>query len=139
MSPTPVPDTHRQNMKKKILLVEDNEMNMDMLSRRLVGKGYEIMKAGSGYEAIEKAESNHPDLILMDLSLPELDGYQATRQLKQDLHTKQIPIIILTAHALKSDREKAYKAGCDDYDIKPINFSSLLVKIEQQLEKAQAA
>lgn len=126
-------------MNKKILLVEDNEMNMDMLSRRLSGKGYHIIKAVNGCEAVEMAESGHPDLILMDLSLPELNGFEATQRLKHNVYTKQIPIIILTAHALKSDREKAYKAGCDDYDIKPINFSSLLVKIEQQLEKIQAA
>ena len=124
---------------KKILLVEDNELNMDMLSRRLEGKGYRIIKASNGFEAIDKAGSEQPDLILMDLSLPEIDGYEATQRLKADIRTGRIPIIILTAHVLKSDREKAYKAGCDDFDVKPINFSSLIVKIEKQLGNVQAA
>jgi len=118
-----------------ILLVEDNEMNMDMLSRRLDRKGYSIMHAVNGREAIEKATLNKPDLILMDLSLPEIDGYEATTRLKGDDETKQIPIIVLTAHALKSDRERAFSIGCDDYDVKPINFSRLLDKIEKQLDK----
>lgn len=123
----------------KILLVEDNEMNMDMLSRRLDRKGYSVIHAVNGREAIEKATSDAPDLILMDLSLPEIDGYEATKRLKQEDVTKQIPVIVLTAHALKSDREKAYSIGCDDYDVKPINFSRLLDKIEKQLGKVQAA
>jgi len=122
-----------------ILLVEDNEMNMDMLSRRLDRKGYSIMHAVNGREAIEKATSNKPDLILMDLSLPEIDGYEATTRLKGDDETKNIPIIVLTAHALKSDRERAFSIGCDDYDVKPINFSRLLDKIEKQLGKVQTA
>ena len=122
-----------------ILLVEDNEMNMDMLSRRLDRKGYSVMHAVNGREAIEKATSNMPDLILMDLSLPEIDGYEATMRLKKDNETKKIPIIVLTAHALKSDRERAFSLGCDDYDVKPINFSRLLDKIEKQLDKVQAA
>lgn len=122
-----------------ILLVEDNEMNMDMLSRRLDRKGYSVMHAVNGREAIEKAASNMPDLILMDLSLPEIDGYEATTRLKENSETKKIPIIVLTAHALKSDRERAFSIGCDDYDVKPINFSRLLDKIEKQLGKVQAA
>lgn len=123
----------------KILLVEDNEMNMDMLSRRLDRKGYEILQAFNGREAIEKARTDHPDLILMDLSLPEVNGYEATQCLKQDNDTRNIPVIILTAHALRSDREKAFEIGCDDYDVKPINFSRLLLKIEAQIKKIQAA
>ena len=123
----------------KILLAEDNEMNMDMLSRRLNHKGYEIIHAVNGREAIEKAQTAQPDLILMDLSLPEIDGYEATQCLKQDEETRSIPIIILTAHALRSDREKAFEKGCDDYDVKPINFSRLLLKIEAQIKKIQAA
>lgn len=114
-------------------------MNMDMLSRRLDRKGYSVIHAVNGREAIEKATSDAPDLILMDLSLPEIDGYEATKRLKQEDVTKQIPVIVLTAHALKSDREKAYSIGCDDYDVKPINFSRLLDKIEKQLGKVQAA
>ena len=123
----------------KILLVEDNEMNMDMLSRRLDRKGYEVVHAVNGREAINLAKSETPDLILMDLSLPEIDGFEATMSLKQDGRTSKIPIIILTAHALKSDRERAYSIGCDDYDVKPINFPRLLDKIEKQLGRGQAA
>ena len=123
----------------KILLAEDNEMNMDMLSRRLNRKGYEILQAVNGREAIEKARTAQPDLILMDLSLPEINGYEATQSLKQDDDTRCIPIIVLTAHALRSDREKAFEMGCDDYDVKPINFSRLLIKIEEQIKKIQAA
>lgn len=123
----------------KILLVEDNEMNMDMLSRRLDRKGYTILHAVNGREAIDRAGADAPDLILMDLSLPEIDGYEATMRLKQEEATRHIPIIVLTAHALKSDRERAFNIGCDDYDVKPINFSRLLDKIEKQLSKVQAA
>lgn len=122
-----------------ILLAEDNEMNMDMLSRRLNRKGYDILQAVNGRDAIEKARTQQPDLILMDLSLPEINGYKATQCLKQDDNTKCIPIIVLTAHALKSDREKAFAMGCDDYDVKPISFSRLLLKIEAQIKKIQAA
>ncbi len=123
----------------KILLVEDNEMNRDMLGRRLQRQSYDIVMAVNGIEAIKKAQSEQPDLILMDLSLPELDGWEATRRLKQDNNTRCIPIIVLTAHALKSDRESAFEQGCDDYDVKPIDFSRLLNKIETQLNKSHVA
>lgn len=119
----------------KILLVEDNEMNMDMLSRRLQRQGHDVNEAVNGKEALEKITTALPDLILMDLSLPEMDGWEATRRLKADSTTKDIPVIILTAHALKTDREGAFAAGCDDYDIKPINFQRLLGKIEALLKK----
>lgn len=123
----------------KILLVEDNEMNRDMLRRRLSRQGYDIIIAVDGIEALEKVASAHPDLILMDLSLPELGGWEATRRLKRDRYTKHIPIIVLTAHALKSDRNSAFEVGCDDYDIKPIDFPRLLMKIEALLNKEEMA
>ena len=117
----------------KILLVEDNEMNRDMLSRRLQRKGYEVVIAVDGGEGVVMARSGTPDLILMDMSLPVLDGWEATRQLKGSPDTKPIPIIALTAHAMSGDREKALEAGCDDYDTKPIEFPRLLGKIESLL------
>jgi CheY-like chemotaxis protein len=113
----------------KILLVEDNEMNRDMLSRRLARKGYEVAIAIDGQQGIDMARSESPDLILMDMSLPVLDGWEATRQLKAAPETKDIPVIALTAHAMVGDREKAVEAGCDDFDIKPIEFPRLLEKI----------
>ena len=117
----------------KILLVEDNEMNRDMLVRRLKKSGYEVIMAMNGLEALEKVTVETPDLILMDLSLPALDGWDATHRLKEDNATRNIPVIALTAHALKSDREKAMAAGCDDYDTKPIDFQRLQEKIEKLL------
>ena len=117
----------------KIMLVEDNEMNRDMLSRRLQRKGYEVVIACNGKEALDLVKSKRPDLILMDLSLPEMDGWEATRRLKADDTTKSIPLIVLTAHALKTDREGAFEVGCDDFDVKPIDFQRLLTKIENQL------
>lgn len=123
------------NTMAKILLVEDNEMNRDMLSRRLIRQGYDTIIAVDGKEALEKAASELPDLILMDLSLPELDGWSATRQLKQNKDTKHIPVIVLTAHALKSDRDSAFEVGCDDYDVKPIDFPRLLTKVEALLSR----
>jgi len=117
----------------KILLVEDNEMNRDMLSRRLERRGYEVVVAVDGRQGLEKAQNEDPQLILMDMSLPELDGWEATRQLKADEGTRDIPVIALTAHAMNSDREKAIEAGCDDYDIKPVDFKRLLGKIEALL------
>ena len=117
----------------KIMLVEDNEMNRDMLSRRLQRKGYEVVIACNGKEALDLVQSERPDLILMDLSLPEMDGWEATRRLKADNTTKSIPLIVLTAHALKTDREGAFEVGCDDFDVKPIDFHRLLTKIENQL------
>lgn len=117
----------------KILLVEDNEMNRDMLSRRLKRKGYEIIIAVDGGEGVEKAISEKPDLILMDMSLPVMDGWSATTHLKQQEETKSTPIIALTAHAMQGDYEKALAAGCDDYDTKPIELPRLLGKIESFL------
>ncbi|MEM8829223.1 MAG: response regulator [Cyanobacteria bacterium P01_G01_bin.19] len=114
----------------KILLVEDNEMNRDMLSRRLKRRGYEVMIAVNGAQGVEMATSILPDLILMDMSLPIMDGWEATRNIKADSATQSIPVIALTAHAMSGDREKALKAGCDDYDTKPIELSRLLTKIK---------
>lgn len=119
----------------RILLVEDNEMNRDMLSRRLERKGYEVEMAVDGREGVEKAQSGSYDLVLMDMSLPEIDGWEATRQLRQADATKALPIIALTAHAMAGDREKAMEAGCDDYDTKPIELPRLLGKIEALLER----
>ena len=113
----------------KILLVEDNELNLDMLSRRLKRKGFTVLSAANGQEGIDVAISENPDIILMDLSLPVIDGWTAAGKLKADTTTKSIPIIALTAHAMKGDREKALEAGCDEYDTKPINFERLLDKI----------
>ncbi|MCZ6874272.1 MAG: response regulator [bacterium] len=118
----------------KILLVEDNEANRDMLTRRLARRGYEVVIAVDGNESVQLAQTEAPDLILMDMSLPVLDGWEATRQLKAAPKTQSIPIIALTAHAMSGDREKALGAGCDDYDIKPIEFSRLLGKIQALLE-----
>jgi CheY-like chemotaxis protein len=117
----------------KILLVEDNEMNRDMLSRRLLRRGYEVLIALDGESGLSLAESEAPDLILMDMSLPILDGWEATRRLKAASATQHIPIIALTAHAMSSDRDRALEAGCDDYDTKPIELPRLLEKIEALL------
>ncbi|HYW13043.1 MAG TPA: response regulator [Longimicrobium sp.] len=122
----------------KILLVEDNEMNRDMLSRRLERKGYEVVLAVDGQEGVEMATSEAPDLVLMDMSLPVLDGWAATRRLKASPETRHIPVIALTAHAMSSDREKALEAGCDEYDTKPIELPRLLGKIEALLGGAPA-
>jgi CheY-like chemotaxis protein len=114
----------------KVLLVEDNEMNRDMLSRRLARNGYDVVIAVNGQEGIEMAASEKPDLILMDMSLPVLDGWEATRKLKADPATASIPVIALTAYAMESDREKALAAGCDDFDTKPIELPRLLKKMK---------
>lgn len=119
----------------RILLVEDNEMNRDMLSRRLERKGYEVVLAVDGPSGVEMALTQAPDLILMDMSLPVLDGWEATRRLKADVATKHIPVIALTAHAMSSDRERALEAGCDDYDTKPVELPRLLGKIEALLTR----
>lgn len=119
----------------KILLVEDNELNMDLISRRLKRKGYAVMIAVDGQQGVDLARSESPDLILMDLSLPMLDGLEATRRIKAAPETRSIPIVALTAHAMADDREKALAAGCDDYDTKPVEFNRLLGKIEAQLKK----
>lgn len=118
-----------------ILLVEDNELNRDMLSRRLQRKGHEVLIALDGIQGVELARSHNPDLILMDMSLPVLDGWQATQQLKATPETNSIPIIALTAHAMAGDRAKCLEVGCDDYDTKPVEFSRLLSKIQALLEK----
>ncbi len=122
----------------RVLLVEDNEDNWDMLSRRLTRRGYEVILAHDGATGVEKAEAEAPDLILMDMSLPILDGWTATQQIKAKDHLKHIPIIALTAHAMTSDKEKALAAGCDDYDTKPIDMARLLEKMEAFLPKAGA-
>jgi CheY-like chemotaxis protein len=119
----------------KILLVEDNEMNRDMLSRRLIRKGYEVLIAVDGGQGVEMAKSQAPDLILMDMSLPVLDGWTATRHIKADPATQAIPVIALTAHAMAGDKEKALEAGCEDYDTKPIELARLLDKMEALLKK----
>ena len=120
-------------MTAKILLVEDNEMNRDMLSRRLQRRGYEVIVALDGQEGIEKVEAEKPDLVLMDLSLPRVDGWEATRRLKASDDTRSIPVIALSAHAMTGDRERALDAGCDDYDTKPIELPRLLGKMEALL------
>lgn len=117
----------------KILLVEDNEMNRDMLSRRLLRKGYDVLEAIDGRQGIEMASRELPDLILMDMSLPEIDGWEATRQIKQSPSTGHIPVIALTAHAMSGDRERALKAGCDDFDTKPVDWTRLLGKMQNLL------
>jgi CheY-like chemotaxis protein len=119
----------------KLLLVEDNEMNRDMLARRLARRGYEVVLAVDGVEGIESARKERPDLILMDMSLPVLSGWDATVQLKQQPDTSSIPIIALTAHALASDQARAREIGCDDYDTKPVEFSRLIDKIEALLSR----
>ncbi|MFN6106363.1 MAG: response regulator [Planctomycetaceae bacterium] len=120
----------------RILLVEDNEMNRDMLSRRLERKGFTVLVAVDGAEGVAKARAELPDLILMDMNLPILDGWEATRQIKADGQTGQIPVIGLTAHAMAGDREKCLAAGCDQYDTKPVDFNSLLGKIREFLPEA---
>ena len=119
----------------KVLVVEDNEMNRDMLSRRLERRGYEVITAVDGEDGVNKAQSEAPDMVLMDMDLPVLDGWAATRQLKDSPDTRLIPVIALTAHAMAGDREKAMDAGCDDYDTKPVEFSRLLEKMEKLLGK----
>ncbi len=119
----------------KILLVEDNENNRDMLTRRLQRRGYEVVPAVDGGEAVVRAAADLPDLILMDMQLPVLDGGEATRQIKADPRTQAIPVIGLTAFAMAGDREKGLDAGCDDYDTKPVQIASLLAKIEARLPK----
>jgi CheY-like chemotaxis protein len=121
----------------KILIVEDNEMNRDMLSRRLERKGYTIALAVDGAEGVSKATSEKPDVILMDMSLPVIDGWEATRRVKASDDTKHIPVIALTAHAMQGDRVKTLEAGCDDYDTKPIDLPRLLGKIEAQLQRVK--
>ncbi len=119
----------------KILLVEDNEMNRDMLTRRLQRRGYEVVIALDGVQGVAMAQSESPALILMDISLPALDGWEATRRIKMAPETKTIPVIALTAHAMTGDREKCIEAGCDDFDTKPVEISRLIGKIEMLLQE----
>ena len=122
----------------KILLVEDNEMNRDMLSRRLIRKGYEVLVAYDGAMGLEMTGKERPDLVLMDMSLPVLDGWEVAQRLKTNPETRSIPVIALTAHAMTEDRERALAAGCDDYDTKPVEMPRLLEKMERLLQKRQA-
>jgi two-component system, cell cycle response regulator DivK len=117
----------------KVLLVEDNEMNRDMLSRRLIRRGFEVVFAVNGKQGVDLARSEKPDVILMDMSLPTMDGWEATRRVKSDEATRNVPVIGLTAHAMSGDREKAIEAGCDDYDTKPVELDRLVGKIERLL------
>ena len=117
----------------KVLLVEDNEMNRDMLSRRLTRRGFEVVFAVNGKDGVDLAKSEKPDIILMDMSLPVMDGWEATRCVKSDAATRAVPVIGLTAHAMSGDREKALEAGCDDYDTKPVEFDRLIGKMERLL------
>jgi two-component system, cell cycle response regulator DivK len=117
----------------KLLLVEDNEMNRDMLSRRLIRRGYDVAIAVDGDQGVTMAQSEKPDLVLMDMSLPVIDGWEATRRIKSSDETRHLPVIGLTAHAMAGDREKALEAGCDDYDTKPIELERLIGKIEALL------
>jgi len=121
----------------KILLVEDNEMNRDMLSRRLEKRGYTVVLAVDGAAGIAQAKAEKPDLILMDMSLPVIDGWEATKQIRADAEIASTPIIALTAHAMSSDREKCLEAGCDDFDTKPVELPRLLAKIEEMLKKGR--
>jgi CheY-like chemotaxis protein len=120
----------------KVLLVEDNEMNRDMLSRRLIRRGFEVIFAVDGQQGVDLARSQRPDIILMDMSLPVIDGWEATRRVKSDDATRGVPVIGLTAHAMSGDRARAIEAGCDDYDTKPVDLDRLIGKIERLLGNA---
>ena len=120
----------------KLLLVEDNEMNRDMLSRRLKKRGYDVVIAVDGQEGLDLVKSDRPDLILMDMSLPVIDGWEATRRIKADPETRDIPVVALTAHAMAADREKALEAGCDAYETKPVELPSLLDTIQKLLDQS---
>ena len=120
----------------KVLLVEDNEMNRDMLSRRLTRRGFQVVSAVDGQQGVDLARSEKPDIILMDMSLPVMDGWEATRRVKSDDATRNVPVIGLTAHAMAGDREKALDAGCDEYDTKPVELDRLIEKIERLLGRA---
>ncbi len=123
----------------RVLIVEDNEMNRDVLSRRLANRGYEVLLAIDGPRGLAMAQTQSPDLILMDLGLPEIDGWECARRLKADDATRRIPIIALSAHAMVGDREKALDAGCDEFDTKPIDFVALLQKMDRVLETVRCA
>lgn len=117
----------------RILLVEDNEMNRDMLSRRLIKRGYQVAVAADGREGIARARADRPDIVLLDMSLPDVDGWEAARRLKTDPETRAIPLLALTAHAMPGDEQRARQAGCDDYDTKPVDLERLISKIETAL------
>ncbi len=129
-APPDITMTDKGTNMSRILIVEDNQMNRDMLSRRLTRKGFEVLLATDGSEGVSLARSAAPDVILMDMRLPTMDGWTAARLLKSETDTRDIPIIALTAHAMQGDRDKALDAGCDDYETKPVNLSQLLHKIE---------
>ena len=122
----------------KILLVEDNEMNRDMLSRRLERRGHQVVMADDGQRGVEMAQTEVPEIILMDMSLPVIDGWEAARRIKQAPETRDIPVIALTSHAMAGDRERALASGCDDYDTKPVDLTRLLEKIDALLTKTQS-
>ena len=122
----------------KVLLIEDNEMDRDMLSRRLIRRGFQVVFAMDGQQGVDLARSERPDIILMDMSLPVIDGWEATRRVKADDSTRGVPVIGLTAHVMPGDREKAIEAGCDDYDTKPVEFDRLIGKMERLLGTAKA-
>ena len=122
----------------RILLVEDNEMNRDMLSRRLARRGFEVVVAVDGKQALELTKSQSPDLILMDMRLPDMNGWEVTRMLKSDGETKHVPVLALTAHAMEGDRKTAIDAGCDDYDTKPVEMERLMGKIRSLLDRGSA-
>lgn len=121
-------------MSARVLLVEDNEANADMLSRRLLRQGFEVLLAGDGLQALELAGREHPDLILMDISLPKIDGWESTRRLKADPATAGIPVVALTAHAMVADRQKCLEAGCDEFETKPIDLKRLLAKMHALID-----
>jgi CheY-like chemotaxis protein len=123
----------------RLLLIEDNEMNRDMLSRRLAKRGHQVLTAADGGEGLSLASREKPDLVIVDMSLPVLDGWDVARRLKADAGTRRIPVIALTAHVMSGDRERALEAGCDDYDVKPVEFERLLGKIEALLARGTPA
>jgi two-component system cell cycle response regulator DivK len=123
---------------KRILIVEDNELNRDVLSRRLAASGYEVLVAEDGLQGLALAKARQPDLILMDLGLPDIDGWECVRRLRANPATRTVPVVALTAHAMRGDREKALDAGCDEFDTKPIDFANLLIKMRSLLDKTAA-
>jgi CheY-like chemotaxis protein len=123
---------------KRILIVEDNELNRDVLSRRLAASGYEVLVAEDGLQGLALATARQPDLILMDLGLPDIDGWECVRRLRANPATRTVPVVALTAHAMRGDREKALDAGCDEFDTKPIDFANLLIKMRSLLDKTAA-
>jgi CheY-like chemotaxis protein len=123
---------------ERILIVEDNELNRDVLSRRLTARGYQVLVAEDGRQGLALAEADRPDLILMDLGLPDIDGWACVRRLRANVSTRSIPVVALTAHAMTGDRERALEAGCDEFDPKPIDFASLLIKMRRLLDRTAA-